>query len=338
MKVIWILLAILPTEESEAFSAHSISHSSAQRRTPWPRVRPSVRGGAFHAALEDAAEPPADPSFQSPANNNTEGIIFPRDTAQKLLLSPTPNWDAAINLSIIIASVAIVLYLVLSVDVGITRGWTPTEIAGRIPLDNWRSYNEILAVAPLKTKAITSATVYTIGDIISQRTDGVGIGELDRGRILRSLLAGLIGHGPMSHIWYDVSEDFFDNVLNLHAWWDFLPKVLLDQATWGPFWNNTYILILGMMQLQKPLQIWDDMKRTTIPLIVSGLKLWPLAHCITYGLVPVENRLLWVDFVEIIWVTILASEAGKSDSAQTDACVVAAESVAAQEVDDDDFR
>ena len=55
--------------------------------------------------------------------------------------------------------------------------------------------------------------------------------------------------------------------------------------------------------------IWSDVKRTTVPLIVSSLKLWPAAHLITYGLVPVENRLLWVDLVEILWVTILATQA-----------------------------
>lgn len=37
------------------------------------------------------------------------------------------------------------------------------------------------------------------------------------------------------------------------------------------------------------------------------------AHCITYGLIPVENRLLWVDFVEILWVTILATQASGGD-------------------------
>ena len=67
--------------------------------------------------------------------------------------------------------------------------------------------------------------------------------------------------------------------------------------------------MLGIMRFQKPSQIWADIKRTTIPLVVSGLKLWPLAHCVTYGLIPVENRLLWVDIVEILWVTILATQA-----------------------------
>merc|ERR1712087_742390 len=89
-------------------------------------------------------------------------------------------------------------------------------------------------------------------------------------------------------------------------------KVVIDQTTWGPFWNNTYILLLGLMKLNSLETILGEMKRTTVPLIVSGLKLWPLAHCVTYGLIPVENRLLWVDLVEIIWVTILATAAAAS--------------------------
>lgn len=72
------------------------------------------------------------------------------------------------------------------------------------------------------------------------------------------------------------------------------------------------------MKLENPKTIMSDMKRSTIPLVLSGLKLWPLAHCVTYGLIPVENRLLWVDFVEIFWVTILASQAAGLSSEEHD--------------------
>mmetsp|Transcript_15202 Transcript_15202/g.22447 ORF Transcript_15202/g.22447 Transcript_15202/m.22447 type:complete len:80 (-) Transcript_15202:1418-1657(-) len=67
-----------------------------------------------------------------------------------------------------------------------------------------------------------------------------------------------------------------------------------------------------MMQLRPVKDVTREMRETTIPLFLSGLKLWPLAHCVTYGLIPVENRLLWVDLVEIIWVSILASTAAKA--------------------------
>ena len=53
-------------------------------------------------------------------------------------------------------------------------------MAVRIPVDNWFGYSEILDQSPLSTKAITSATVYTIGDLIAQRTEGSSMGELDR--------------------------------------------------------------------------------------------------------------------------------------------------------------
>lgn len=147
--------------------------------------------------------------------------------------------NTIINTSIFAFALVTVVFQVLSVDIGITRGWSAEEIAYRVPLDNWNSYNAILASAPIQTKSITSATVYAIGDTIAQRTEGTEIGELDRARIGRSLAAGLIGHGPLSHYWYQISEDFFNNVLLWTEWWSFIPKVVIDQTLWGPFWNNT---------------------------------------------------------------------------------------------------
>lgn len=232
------------------------------------------------------------------------------------------NLNTIINLSVLTIIMLYVLTQILSVDVGITRGWTTTEIANRLPLDNWQSYASTLEMAPIRTKALTSASVYAIGDVLSQ--GGIAnIGKLDRGRVVRSLVAGFIGHGPLSHIWYNVSEDFFINIVQLqHVWWDFIPKVILDQAIFGPIWNNTYILLLGIMRLHTPRRILSDMKRMTIPLLLSGLRLWPFVHIITYGVIPIENRLLWVDAVEIIWVTILASTASadsqSSSSTTTD--------------------
>mmetsp|Transcript_8394 Transcript_8394/g.13124 ORF Transcript_8394/g.13124 Transcript_8394/m.13124 type:complete len:268 (+) Transcript_8394:120-923(+) len=173
----------------------------------------------------------------------------------------------------------------------------------------WASYMEVLTASPLQTKAITSATVYAIGDVVSQQTKGTKISDINRMRVVRSLIAGLIGHGPLSHVWYNFNELVFNDIMHWTAWWSVFPKVVLDQCTWGPFWNNTYILLIGLMKRDSLATIWSNVKRTTIPLIVSGLKLWPFVHLITYGLIPIENRLLWVDLVEIVWVVILATQA-----------------------------
>jgi protein Mpv17 len=184
----------------------------------------------------------------------------------------------------------------------------------------WGSYQAFLSTNPIATKAATSATVYSIGDLIAQKTEGAE--KLDAVRIARSGLAGGIGHGPLSHCWYNLSEEFFNNVIHLTAWWSFLPKIAVDQLVWGPIWNGCYILLLGLMKQESMDKMVGNVKSTTVPLFLDGLKLWPLAHCVTYGLLPVENRLLWVDLVEIFWVTILATKAsslaGDQDQSNTE--------------------
>jgi hypothetical protein len=112
--------------------------------------------------------------------------------------------------------------------------------------------------------------------------------------------------------------------------------VVLDQTTWAPFWNNVYIIMLGVMRCQHPRVIWDDIRRTTIPLIVAGLKLWPAAHIITYGYVNLDTRLLWVDIVEILWVTILATQAAGKQKVVRRKKKVIAEAAAHRDDDNDE--
>jgi protein Mpv17 len=209
----------------------------------------------------------------------------------------------------IVVTIAALVFWKLTMEGDMSHGVSAQEMITRIPLAAWDSYSSVLDRAPIMTKAATSATVYTIGDIIAQSSAGAELIDIDRMRTLRSMLAGLIGHGPLSHFWYHFSDNLFDNILHWTAWWSFIPKVALDQSTWVPVWNNSYILLLGLMKRESLESMWSNMKRTTIPLIVSGLKLWPLAHCITYGLIPTEDRLLFDDMLEIVWVVILATTA-----------------------------
>ena len=226
----------------------------------------------------------------------------------------------------------------------------------QLPLQAYQAYEQVLLANPITTKAATSATVYTIGDIVAQFTeqqqqqpqsadndDNISsFVEIDTGRVVRSLVAGGIGHGPLSHVWYHLSEQFF-NLVGLTSaeagWWSVIPKIAIDQIVWGTIWNSLYLSSVGIMQLamaphRPQKQAEDDMtdensstrrlslsniqnvleetKSSIVPLFVDGLKLWPFAHIITYGVIPVEDRLLWVDAVEIIWVAIMATKAAEN--------------------------
>lgn len=70
--------------------------------------------------------------------------------------------------------------------------------------------------------------------------------------------------------------------------------------------------MLGITSGRELPTIGKEIKESVFPLIRDGLKLWVPAHAITYGVISIENRLLWVDMVEILWVVILSSTAAAS--------------------------
>lgn len=58
--------------------------------------------------------------------------------------------------------------------------------------------------------------------------------------------------------------------------------------------------------MEPPSRIAASVRDTAFPLLKAGWRLWPLAHVVTYGLIPVQHRLLFVDAVELVWVVILS--------------------------------
>lgn len=71
---------------------------------------------------------------------------------------------------------------------------------------------------PVLVKACTSGIVYALGDWVAQTVEGTELADIRRGRVLRSSLAGLLLHGPLSHVWYDVCEGMFD-VVGWNDYW-----------------------------------------------------------------------------------------------------------------------
>jgi protein Mpv17 len=224
--------------------------------------------------------------------------------------------DLLINAGVLSFVLLGIFIKVATVDMDLWRGWYPEEILLRVPRDNWEQYMSMLTAHPVIVKGFTSFSVYALGDVIAQGSEGRQFGAFDRLRLARSALAGLIGHGPLSHFWYEISERAFDFVHLNGMWWSVFPKVAVDQLLWGPIWNGSYIVLLGLMKQNELKRIAQDVYDTSLPLVLSGLKLWPFAHLVTYGLVPIENRLLWVDTVEIMWVMILSRQAASQAKAQ----------------------
>lgn len=220
--------------------------------------------------------------------------------------------DRAINATIVLAAGSFAITKLLTIDQDYWHGWTLYEIVRYAPQHNWSAYEEALKTNPVLAKMVISGVVYSIGDWIAQCYEGKPLFEFDRARMFRSGLVGFTLHGSLSHYYYQFCEALFP----FQDWWVVPVKVAFDQTVWSAIWNSVYYTVVGLLRLESPVSIFSELKATFFPMLTAGWKLWPFAHLITYGLIPVEQRLLWVDCVELIWVTILSTYSNEKSEAR----------------------
>jgi hypothetical protein len=166
----------------------------------------------------------------------------------------------------------------------------------------------LISFFPFSLQACISGVVYSLGDLIAQAYEGRDISEWDRGRVVRSGLCGLLAHGPLSHLYYVALDQGFaqQTLLPTDSWIVPLVKVGIDQTVWSIMWNSTYYILLGLLKMESPQVIAATVKATWWDLLKAGWRLWPLVHVFTYGVIPVQHRLLFVDAIELMWVSILS--------------------------------
>ncbi|KAJ3681577.1 hypothetical protein LUZ60_014150, partial [Juncus effusus] len=220
--------------------------------------------------------------------------------------------DRTINASIVLAAGTFAVTKLLTVDHDYWHGWTLFEIVRYAPLHNWNAYEEALKTNPVLAKMMISGIVYSLGDWIAQCYEGKPLFDFDRARMFRSGLVGFALHGSLSHYYYHFCEALFP----FQDWWAVPVKVAFDQTAWSALWNSVYFVVLGFLRLESPVTIFSELRATFWPMLTAGWKLWPFAHLITYGVIPVEQRLLWVDCVELVWVTILSTYSNEKSEAR----------------------
>ncbi|XP_061359318.1 uncharacterized protein LOC133303420 isoform X2 [Gastrolobium bilobum] len=220
--------------------------------------------------------------------------------------------DRTINATFVLAAGTFALTKLLTIDSDYWHGWTLFEILRYAPQHNWSAYEEALKTNPVFAKMVISGVVYSIGDWIAQCFEGKPLFEFDRARMFRSGLVGFTLHGSLSHYYYQFCEELFP----YKEWWVVPAKVVFDQTAWSAVWNSIYYTVVGFLRLDSPINIYNELKATFFPMLTAGWKLWPFAHLVTYGVIPVEQRLLWVDCIELIWVTILSTYSNEKSEAR----------------------
>lgn len=213
------------------------------------------------------------------------------------------------NFTILAVSFGYVFFSVFNIDKGMTRGWSPSEIGMRIPLDTWASYENSLSEKPVATKTIINVVIYLLGDWLSQTLfQQKNVLDFDAARTIKNGLVGMC-FGPAVHEYYEFSDwilpvDGVSFGITNRAF-----KILMDQTIYLSIKCSIYIIAIGVLNGDSLETGSENVKTRIKPIMFTAWKFWPLVHCVTYGLIPARHRILWVNSVDLVWNAILASKA-----------------------------
>jgi protein Mpv17 len=260
---------------------------------------------------------PASVSCRAQMNDqlDNEGPLTPLEMTQEVIetlqgMDTEELIEKAMNACLLLAAFGFSFYTMVTIDHEFTRGWTQQEIAMRIPLDNWASYESALAEKPIMTKTFINVVIYSLGDWLSQTVfQKKNVLEFDVSRTLRNGFIGLC-FGPLVHMYYEWS----DTILPVEGGlMNRVQKVFMDQTLYLTIKCSIYIAAVGILQGDDLKTVKETIQDRIGPICFTAWKFWPLVHCVTYGVIPGRHRMLWVNCVDLVWNAILASMSRKEE-------------------------
>lgn len=108
----------------------------------------------------------------------------------------------------------------------------------------WARYNALLEAQPLLTKALTSLTGFTVGDILAQSFIEGSDKPYDIMRTIRLGSFGFLIHGTTGHYFYG----FLDSKLPGTKPITVATKVAIDQTIWNPIFGCMFFGYLNFVE------------------------------------------------------------------------------------------
>eukprot|EP01023_Acetabularia_acetabulum_P015994 TRINITY_DN17886_c0_g1_i2.p2 TRINITY_DN17886_c0_g1~~TRINITY_DN17886_c0_g1_i2.p2 ORF type:complete len:204 (-),score=17.62 TRINITY_DN17886_c0_g1_i2:667-1278(-) len=166
----------------------------------------------------------------------------------------------------------------------------------------WNNYQKQLQKNPLLTKSVTSFVGFGLGDILAQSLTGSE--RYDLARTVRMSVYGGVIMGPLAHNWFN----FLDKVVlpkHPQSPLAIVGKMFLDQVVQAPFGLSIFYAY------QETLQGRAEMAPTVIqekllPTLLMTWKFWPLAHLVNFSVIPLEQRILYVNVVSVFYTCLLS--------------------------------
>lgn len=166
----------------------------------------------------------------------------------------------------------------------------------------WARYNAMLEAQPLLTKALTSLTGFSLGDILAQKFIEPADKEFDYMRTLRLGSFGFLVHGTGGHYFYG----WLDRTMPGTAATTVVKKVVIDQTMVNPVFGCIFFGYLNFTEGKSWDQYVEKIKADLQTAVVGSWTVWVPAHTINFRFVPPSQRILYINTIQIFYNVFLS--------------------------------
>jgi protein Mpv17 len=159
----------------------------------------------------------------------------------------------------------------------------------------WARYNALLEAQPLLTKALTSLTGFTAGDVLAQKFVEEKGKPYDIMRTVRLGSFGFLVHGTTGHYFYGMLDSKLPGTKPITV----ATKVAIDQTIWNPIFGIMFFGYLSLMEGKTFQQYTDKLKADLKTAVMGSWAVWVPAHTINFAFVPPQQRLLYINTIQI---------------------------------------
>lgn len=173
---------------------------------------------------------------------------------------------------------------------------------------NWSFLSWYLALLekyPVSIKALTSALLTLIGDLICQLAIDQ-VPSLDWKRTFLFTLLGLVLVGPTLHFWYL----YLSKLVPLPGASGAILRLLLDQFLFSPTFIGVFLATLVTLE-GRPSQAIPKLQQEWFSAVLANWKLWIPFQFLNFRFVPQQFQVLAANFIAVVWNVVLSFIAHK---------------------------
>lgn len=159
----------------------------------------------------------------------------------------------------------------------------------------WAKYNKLLDAQPILTKALTSFTGFTLGDILAQKFVSPSDEPYDVMRTLRLGTFGFLIHGTTGHYFYGMLDSKLPGTKPVTV----ASKVLIDQTIWNPIFGCMFFGFLNFTEGKSFADYKAKLNSDLKTAVMGSWAVWIPAHTVNFAFIPPAQRLLYINTIQI---------------------------------------